>query len=196
MIDPDYKIILGTIAVGMTVWAHVPYFLETLKGISKPHVFTWIIWSALTCIAAAAQFSGGAGMGAWVTAVTSAICVAITSAAFRVGDKDITRSDWVMFLAGLSAIPVWMMMDDPLLAVLIITGIDVAAVYPTFRKSWRKPFEENTFMYGFNVPRHLLAISSIQSYSIVTTLYPAGLLLMNIVMYVMLKYRRARLTNV
>lgn len=180
----------------MTVWAHIPYFFETLNGTNKPHVFTWIIWSALTCIAAAAQFTGGAGAGAWVTMATGVICIAITIAAFRVGDKDITRSDWILFLAGLSAIPVWMMMDDPLLAVIIVTVIDVGAVYPTFRKSWKKPFEENTFMYGFNLPRHVCSIAAIQSYSIVTTLYPAGLLLMNVVMYMMLKYRRRKLSSV
>lgn len=145
----------------------------------------------MTFIAFAAQLSGGGGMGAWVTGVTSIVCLIISIAAWRKGEKNITRGDTIMFIAGLSAIPVWAMTSDPLLAVIIVTVIDVSAVYPTFRKAWHKPFEENSFMYGFNVPRHMLSIASLQTLSWVTALYPAALLLMNAVMYVMLKFRRS-----
>lgn len=194
MINFDYKTVLGVIATGMTIAAHIPYLMETIKGTNKPHIFTWIIWTMLTFIALAAQISGGAGAGAWVTGATGLICVLITAAAIKNGDKHITRSDWIMFLAGLSAIPVWATTSDPLLAVIIVTAIDVSAVYPTFRKAWRKPFEENSFMYGFNLPRHICSIASIRSLSMVTALYPAALLVMNLVMYIMLKMRRKILT--
>lgn len=190
----DYKDILGLIAVAMTIWAHIPYFLETIKGTNKPHIFTWIIWSLLTCIAFAAQIVGGGGAGAWVTGATGLICIAITIAAFRFGEKHITRSDWSMFLASLSAIPVWVATNDPLLAVIIVTIIDVSAVYPTFRKSWIKPWEENSFMYGFNIPRHICSIAALQILSPVTAIYPIGLLMMNVMMFIMLKYRRNALS--
>lgn len=186
----EYKIVLGFIAIGMTIWAHIPYLLQTFKGVNRPHIFTWIIWSLLGFIAFAAQLSGGGGIGAWVTGVTGLLCILITVAAFRSGEKHITRSDWVMFLTGLSSIPVWMVTSDPLLAVIIVTAVDVSAVYPTFRKSWLKPWEENSFMYGFNIPRHICSIASLQILSPVTVIYPAALLLMNIVMYGMLKLRR------
>ncbi len=189
----DYKIILGIIASIMTIWAHIPYFLETIKGTNKPHVFTWIIWTLLTFIAFAAQFKGNAGAGAWVTGVTGVVCILITVASFRRGEKNITRGDWITFIAGLSAIPVWMMTSNPLLAVIIVTAIDVSAVIPTFRKAWVKPYEENSFMYGFNLPRHICSMAAIQSLSLVTVLYPAALFFMNLVMYVMLKVRRTKI---
>ena len=69
----------------MTVAAHIPYLLTTLKGTNKPHIFTWVIWSLLTFIAFAAQVAGGAGPGAWVTGATGIICVIITAAALRTG---------------------------------------------------------------------------------------------------------------
>lgn len=176
--------------MGMTIWAHIPYLKETITGINKPHIFTWIIWSLLTFIAFFAQLTGNAGPGAWVTAITGIICIIITIAAFRHGEKHITRSDWIMFLLGLSAIPAWILTSDPFLAVIIVTAIDLSAIYPTFRKSWHKPFEENSFMYGFNIPRHAISILSIDVISPVTVLYPAGLLAMNLVMYFMLRMRR------
>lgn len=191
----DLKTALGVVAVLMTVWAHIPYLRHTLNGSNKPHVFTWVIWTLLTGIAFAAQVSEGAGAGAWATGICSAICVTIAIAAFRAGEKHITKSDWVMFLAGLCAIPVWMATKDPLWSVWIITIIDVSAVYPTFRKSWRRPSEENSFMYGFNIPRHFISICALSQISLTTALYPCGLLLMNLVMFIMLKMRRRHLAQ-
>jgi hypothetical protein len=190
--DFELKTLLGLAAVLMTVVAHVPYLVTTLKGTNKPHIFTWIIWTLLTFIAFAAQVADNAGPGAWSTGMTGIICVIITFAALRTGEWDITRLDWVMFLAGLAAIPAWLLTSDPLWSVLIVVGIDCAAFGPTYRKSWHKPFEENSFMYGFNIPRHVMAISALQTVSLTTALYPAALLLMNVIMYVMLKLRRAK----
>jgi len=186
----DYQVILGTVAVAMTIWAHIPYLLHTMRGTNKPHIFTWVIWTLLTAIAFAAQIAGEAGPGAWATGITAIICIVISIAAFRSGSKDITRSDWIMFAGGLAAIPLWLVTDSPVLSIWIVTLIDCSAFYPTFRKSWHKPMEENTFMYGFNIPRHALTLLAISNVSVVTMLYPAALFLMNCVMYVMLKLRR------
>lgn len=192
----DYKTFLGIIASIMTIWAHIPYLRDTIRGTNKPHIFTWVIWALLTFIAFAAQIKGNAGPGAWVTGITGLICVVITVAALRNGKKDITKSDWIIFLCGLSAIPVWMATSNPLYAVIIVTLIDVSAVIPTFRKAWVKPHEENVFMYGFNVPRHACSIAAIQSFSLLTALYPAALLFMNLAMYVMLKTRRNAISGI
>lgn len=177
----------------MTVAAHIPYLVTTLKGSNKPHIFTWILWTLLTFIAFAAQMAGNAGPGAWVTGITGIICIIITVATFHRGEKNITRSDWIMFIVGMAAIPLWMLTSNPVWSVIIITVIDCIAFWPTFRKSWHKPHEENAFMYGFNIPRHVISIASLSVISITTTLYPAALLLMNVIMYGMLKWRAAKL---
>ena len=177
----------------MTIAAHIPYLIETIKGTNKPHIFTWIIWTILTFIAAAVQYVGNAGPGAWITLVTGLICIVITAFAFKHGEKNITQSDWVMFIAGLTTIPLWVVTEAPLWSIILITAIDCSAFYPTFRKSWIKPYEENTFMYGFNIPRHIVSIASIAQLNMLTVLYPAALLAMNIVMYIMLKIRRSKM---
>ncbi len=192
----DLKTCLGIAAVLMTIAAHIPYLLTTLNHTNRPHIFTWIIWTALTFIAFAAQIAGGAGAGAWVTGMTGVMCIAITAAAFCQGERTITRGDWIMFAGGLSAIPLWIVTKDPLWSVLIVVGIDCSAFWPTFRKSWHRPFEENSFMYGFNLPRHVVALCALRDISLVTALYPAALLAMNVIMYAMLKARRGQMRGV
>jgi len=187
----DYKIWIGIIAAVMTLAAHIPYLIDTWRGTNKPHMFTWIIWTLLTFIMLAAQVTGGAGAGAWSTGMVLIPCGAIMFLSFTWrGEKDITRSDWIMFVAGIASIPLWAVTDDPLWSVVLICAIDALAFGPTFRKAWRKPHEEATFMYGLNVPRHALATLAISHYSLVTALYPVMLVVMNAAMYLMLKLRR------
>ncbi|MCB1538025.1 MAG: hypothetical protein H6865_02580 [Rhodospirillales bacterium] len=186
----DLKSWFGALAALLAVLAHVPYFIAILRGTNRPHIFTWIIWTLLTVIAASAQIVGAAGPGAWSTVVTAFMCVAITAATVKKGERDITRADWLMFAAGTAALPVWMLTSDPLWAVVIVTVIDALAFGPTIRKSWRRPDQENITMYAVNLVRHCLAIAAIAQYSLVTTLYPAMLLAMNMVMFVMLTSRR------
>jgi hypothetical protein len=186
----DYKIILGAVAAIMTFAAHIPYFIAILRGTNKPHMFTWIIWTLLTVIVLAAQITGGAGPGAWSTAVVLIPCVLITALSFRYGEKNITKLDWAMFVAGLAAIPAWVMTSNSLWAVVIVTTIDALAFGPTFRKSWHKPHEENSTMYGVNIVRHSIALAALAAFTPVTALYPAMLVVMNTAMYGMLLARR------
>lgn len=186
----EVKIILGAIAVVLTCVAHIPYIVSVYRGKTRPHMFTWIIWELLTAIIMVAQILGGAGAGAWSTIAVMIPSTIITCMSFKYGDKNIARADWVMFITGLAAIPVWVMTSNPLWAVLIAVGIDALAFGPTFRKSWRKPHEENSTMYGVNIIRHSCSIGALSVYSLVTALYPVMLVLMNGSMWVMLMARR------
>jgi exosortase/archaeosortase len=186
----DYKIICGSIAAALTFVAHIPYIVTILRGTNKPHMFTWIIWTLLTFIVLAAQIVGGAGPGAWSTAAVLLPCLVITALSITRGEKNITRADWAMFIAGIAAIPVWILTSNPLWAVVIVVAIDALAFGPTFRKSWDKPFEENSTMYGVNIIRHSFSIAAIALYTTVTALYPIMLLVMNTSMWLMLMARR------
>ncbi len=190
---PEGQVWLGLAAAALSVAAHIPYMAGIVRGTNKPHIFTWVIWTLLTVIAYAAQVAGNGGPGAWSTGATIVMCVIITALAWRRGERDIARSDWVMFGAGLAALPVWLATQNPLGSVLIVTAIDALAFGPTIRKSWHKPHQENTTMYGVNILRHVLALAALSRFSLVTALYPAMLLAMNTGTYAMLKIRRLRL---
>lgn len=186
----EWKIIFGFIATAMTFVAHVPYIVAIMRGTNRPHMFTWIIWTLLTVIILAAQILGGAGPGAWSTAAVLIPCVVITALSFTRGEKNIARSDWVMFAMGLLAVLAWALTSNPLWAVVIAVVIDAFAFGPTFRKAWHKPHEENSTMYGVNIIRHLFSVAAIAVYTPVTALYPAMLIVMNGAMWGMLLARR------
>jgi len=58
-----YKEILSAIAIALTFAAFVPYLCTIIRGTTKPHIFSWVIWGATTFVIFLAQLEGMAG---WV----------------------------------------------------------------------------------------------------------------------------------
>ena len=186
----DAAEILGWTAAALGLLGYVPYFISMLRNKTKPHAFSWLVWGILTAIAYFAQTADGAGAGAWATGFTAIACFIIVLFAIFKGEKNITRSDWIAFLTALTAIPVWYATKDPLWAIVLITIIDMIAFYPTFRKSWHKPHEEEPLAYGISGLKFFIAILALENLTVTTALYPLSLVLMNWIFVTMVFWRR------
>lgn len=178
MLD-DYKIWLAGIAVILTVFAFAPYIRGIYSGTTRPHLFSWLVWSIVSFIAAIIQVKEGAAAGAWPTIIATGLSCWITALAVTRGSKDIKKIDWYFLFASLSAIPLWLALNDPTLSAILITVIELIAAGSTIRKSWVNPKEEVMMTYGLNTLRSILSIVALSSFSIATVVYPAGMVLMN-----------------
>ena len=187
MIAPE---ILAFAAVAIGLYATGIYIVSIIKGETKPHLFSWFIWGLLTAIAWAAQIHQNAGAGAWVTLTAALMCFVITVLCFRYGEKTITRSDWITFIAALCAIPLWFLTKDPLWSVILVTVIDMLGFYPTFRKSWLKPGEETLWTYGLSVVKFGLGMMALETFNVTTALYPFSLVVTNAAFVIFVIARR------
>src|SRR5580658_926912 len=97
------KELFGLFSAVLTFVSYAPYFCSLIKGQTKPHLFTWVIWALATGVVTAAQYKSGAGAGAWATGFTCLLTTIIAVAAIRNSEKNITPSDWGAFLRGLAA---------------------------------------------------------------------------------------------
>lgn len=141
-------------------------------------------------IAAAGQWSGGAGAGAWATTATAGMAIGVMLLAYRQAEKDITRSDWICLLAALAAIPLWMTTKSPLWSMILITVIDQSGFIPTFRKSWKKPWQEPLITYLMSATKHGCSLLAMSHFSLITSFYPFVLMLMNFSFFAMTGLRR------
>lgn len=185
-----YHEIIGFITVIMAIVLHIPYLKGTIKGTIRPHPFTWVLWTTLTCIIFFAQVSDGAGPGAWGTGVVGALCIGITLASLRYGFENIKKQDIVFFVTGLMTIPLWIYTNDPTLSVIIIVTIDLMAFAPTYRKSYHKPYDEPLYLYSWNVVRHGLSLIAIANVTIATALFPLMVGVANAALALFLIWRR------
>ena len=187
------KEIFGLLSLMLSVVSYVPYVRSIFVANTKPHAFTWLVWGAVMAIAFVAQLSDKAGAGSWATGLSAAFCLGIGVVAMFRGERHITRGDWIAFAVTLLAIPLWVATSDPLWSVLLVTGIDAVACYPTFRKSYAKPDEELAFKYVLTVIRYLFSLLALEHFTVVTSIYQLVSIFMEMAVVVMLFWRRAAL---
>lgn len=184
---------LGAIAFLMGLVGAVMYLRTVMMRITVPHLYTWLVFAILTTIGFFAQISDNAGPGAWMMGITALSCGSIALLSFKYGEQNITPSDKIALILSLIAIVPWLLTEDPLLSVILISLIDGVAMYPTLRKSWNKPHAENlkTFMIA-NV-KTLISLFALTNVTMVTVLYPLSIVAVNTVLITLCLYRRQAL---
>jgi len=183
---------LGIGAVAIATIGYVPYFRDVLQGRTKPHATSWLLWGLLAGIAFLGQISGNAGSGAWVTGFTAVMSLVVFVLSLFKGTRDVVLADWFSLAGAGIALVLWYLTSDPLLSVAISTVINALAFFPTFRKSWRRPQEETVVMYFLSGLKFVLALLSLQTVSLLTTLFPLSLVLMNWLFVALLLVQRRR----
>ncbi len=189
------KEILGLFATLLGILGSLSYAFAIWRGQTKPHLFTWIIWGLITLIAFTAQMVEGAGPGSWVMGFTAISCCSFALASLWIGEKNITRSDWVTFISALLAIPVWYVTENALSAVIIVTIIDALGFYPTFRKSWDLPWNESAFSFSVASIKFMVSLFALEIFNWTTSLYPISLILLNGGFVIVLLYRRQKVNK-
>lgn len=189
------KELISLLAIGITFFAFLPYILAIRAGSTKPHVFSWVIWGSTTFVVFLAQLADNGGAGAWPIGISGLITLYVAILAYRKkSDINITRIDWLFFIAAMSALPFWYFTADPLWAVLILTAIDVMGFGPTFRKAYHRPEQENLLFYSLFIVRNFLAILALENYSLTTVLFPAAIACATVVFVLMVTFRRRTLS--
>ena len=179
----DLKIILGVIAAILAFVSSFIYIRDIFRGNSKPHTYTWLIWTIVTWVAFLGQWVSGGGPGSWATRVSALLTTftLVLSIKGNYGTKDVTRFDKVCLALALISILPWVLVDSILWSVILASFIDVVGFFPTMRKTWHAPKSESLESMWVDAVKHSLSIISLRNYSLVTWLYPAAVLLTKVI---------------
>lgn len=183
----------GIIAIALALIEYVPYLIDTLRRKTKPHVYSWFVWSLVTALAFGLQVSHGGGLGSIVTVAAVVPQFIIFFLAIKHGTKNITTKDTIFLILSLTAIVLWLLARQPILSVILVALIDMLGFVPTIRKSWHKPHQETVSTFGLNSLRHALGILALSNYNFVTLLYPLSVGAVNGSFSVFLIVRRLQL---
>jgi hypothetical protein len=188
-----YKELFSTAAIALTFIAFLPYIRSILQGITRPHVFTWVIWGAVTFVVFLAQLADGGGVGAWPIGVSGMITLYVAFLAFTgKSDTTITRTDWLFLLFAMTSLPFWYFTSDPLWAVVILTAVDVSGFGPALRKALIRPFEEKLAFYMIIAVRNIFSMVALEHYSLTTVLFPAVTAIVCLLFALLVANRRRR----
>jgi hypothetical protein len=194
MTAETFKSCVSTTAILLTFVGYAPYISDLLKGKIRPHIFSWLVWAIVTSIIFALQISAGAGIGAYVTLAVASLSLAIFVISLRNGNRDIAKIDIVFLLLALFSIPLWLIVDQPVLSIILLSTIDMLGFAPTVRKSWNDPYSETLALYVITTFRHGLSILGLLEYNIITMLFPLTWVFANAAFAVALIVRRKKLS--
>lgn len=176
----EIRTILGITAVLLTFSGYVPYIRDALKGVTRPHIYSWFLWGFVTSIAFTLQVSDKAGAGAFVTLAAALMCLVIfIVGVFSHGQKDIAKIDTSFLILAFIALIVWLLAKQPVISALLTAAIDMLGFIPTVRKSWNKPYSETLSFYFLNTLRFSLSLLALQRFTIITASYPTTWLFAN-----------------
>lgn len=181
------------IAIALNLIGQSLYIFSIVKGRTVPHLFTWMIWGLLGGIGFMAQLHGGAGPGAWSLGIASVLCFVTALLALKWGERNITKGDKLALASAALALIPWLMTDNPLGSVIMISLINVAGFYPTIRKSWHKPGEEILTSYVITALVMVFSLLAMHQVNMVTALYPATVVAANALFLLMCLIRRKEL---
>ena len=186
----DFKTILSIIAIFITFIGYTPYFLDILKGKTRPHIFSWLVWGITTSIIFALQLNAGAGPGSWATLAVTLIVFTIFFLGLKNGKKDIKKIDVIFFILALLALPLWLIIKQPVFSIILLTLVDILGFASTIRKSWDDPHSETLLFYIITTFRHGLSFFALSTYNIVTWLSPVTWVVANALLGILLVARR------
>lgn len=182
--------ILGLAAFLIGATGTVIYISSILRGETRPHIYTHLVWGIVATIAFFTQLKNGGGAGCWAIGITAASCLAQAVLALKYGEKHITQSDKAALVLALAAVLAWVVAGDPLIAVLLGCTVDLVAFYPTFRKSWLRPWTEILASYYIAIFKMFLVIAALDTVSPLTALYPLNSICLNTLFIAACLWRR------
>lgn len=191
LFELPWKDFLALFAMALGLISFLPYLWQILKRKTEPHAYTWLIWTITQGVVAAGVWFGGGGLvqaGAMVAYALCAFIVFILS--FWYGTKDITKGDTILLIVALCSVFIWQGLDNPALAVVVATAIDLIGYLPTFRKSYYEPLSENILAWIGYAITPMLVVFSLYEYNVMTGTYATATAIINTILVVFLLVRR------
>ncbi len=184
---------IAIIAAILAFVGNISYLKDVVKGVVRPHPYTWFIWSIVSMTTFLGGLAKGAGIGALPMGVSEGFTIVIflfsLKYLFTKEAGHIRTIDHYFLAVCLVGLVPWALTKDPTISVVIVVLIDIIAFIPTLRKTWAHPETERPLLYEMNVARHILTLFSLQTYNIATTIHSIAMICSNTIMTAFIKRR-------
>jgi hypothetical protein len=186
--------ILGVLGGLAGIADTIPYVRNTVRGTTRPHRGSWLIWSVLAGIACLSQRADGASWSVLMTATQAILTGVVFLLAIRYGEGGVGTID--LLLIGFAGVGVvgWIISSDPFAALGCVIAADLIALAMMAPKVHRDPDSETLSTYALASVGGALAAGAVATPDVSMLLYPAYYCLVNAATAVLIHRRRLRLS--
>ena len=180
------KTILAIISIVLLLVGDVPYIVNTIKRKTRPHLFSWLVWSILNVVNFLILLNNGGGQGSIVALIRTLSTLLIFFLSIRNGLKDIKKWDIFFLILSLVTLVIWYNLTDPIYAAILSSLTNALSIIPTVVKTWKEPKSETLSLYAANIVRQTTFVFSIASMTATTITEPLVSLFLNLIMTVII----------
>ena len=114
--------VLGVLAGVIGVADTIPYVRDTLRGATRPHRGTWLIWGVLAIVVCLSQRADGASWSLVMAAAQAALTSLVFLLAIRRGEGGVSAAELVLIAIAGAGVVGWIVADEPLVATACVVA--------------------------------------------------------------------------
>jgi hypothetical protein len=183
--------VLGLAAGAIGVADTIPYVRDTLRGVTRPHRGTWLIWGTLAIVVCLSQYADGASWSLIMAAVQAVLTTLIFILSIRRGEGGLSTVELVMIAIASGGVIGWIVADEPLVATACVVAADLIGAAMMVPKTWRDPGSETLVTFAFASLGGALAAGAVGAFDVSLLLYPVYYCLVNGAIALLIHQRRA-----
>ncbi len=187
----DAKSVLGVVAGLVAFSAYIVYIISIIRGKTKPNRITWWIWAFMGLVLALSYKFSGAENTVWVPYVEflGPFLIAILSVKYGEGNLE-NKTDLFCFLGAVLSIILWIVFDNPVIALVTNLAIDSFALVPTIKKSYLRPEGEDFWAWFGTGVADTLNMFAVERFTFAVLVYPIYMLVSDLIIISILFFRK------
>jgi hypothetical protein len=172
MIGLELVVVLGLAAGLIGVLDTIPYVRDTLRGSTRPHRGTWLIWGVLAVVVSLSQYADGASWSLVMAGVQAVLTSLVFVLSIRRGEGGVSRADIIMIAIAGAGVIGWIAADEPLVATVCVVVADLIGAGLMVPKTYRDPDSETLVTFAFASLGGALAAGAVGAIDVSLLLYP------------------------
>jgi hypothetical protein len=181
---------LGIASAALQFIAMAPYFIDIVRGKTKPERATWWIWLLLNFVSFGAQVGAGAKWSLCMTGGQLIVTGAVAVLSVRYGYGVFHKKDMAAIVFALVGIVLWWLLDSPLMALLVVLAVDLVGFWLTIEKTWKAPHTETLATWAIGAASGFLGAIAAGHWNLTHVIYPLYIGLGNGLLTVIILARR------
>jgi hypothetical protein len=150
----------------------VPYDRDIFRRKTRPHRGSFLIWSILGGVAFFTQFAKGATWSLFLPGADTIATLSIFILSIRYGTGGLNKRDVGGLVLAALGLVLWFVTKQPLVALLLVIGIDAVGTVLTAIKTWEDPHSETFLSWLLASLGGLFAVFAVGKLSFVLLVYP------------------------
>ena len=186
--------VLGVLAVLVGLADTFPYVRDTLRGVTRPHRGTWLVWSTLAIVVFLSQRADGASWSLLMAGAQALLTGLIFGLSIRRGEGCACSGDWILTGLAFTGVLGWIVADEPVIATVCVVIADLIGAGLMLPKAYRDPHSETLSTFALASLSGALGAGAVGAFAPALLLYPVYFCVVNGALALLLYWRRAALS--